>query len=186
MLSHDEIIQLTHEYGGDWGLDHTRRLLHLVPILADRKDYNQEAVWIAAHLHDWGGFSKWMVPGVEHYDRSAQIARKFLIEQDCPEELVNLIEECIRYHHGGDPRRSFESILLTDADALDLLGVVGTLRIFALNPRDIRKGYKAALMWRERELAAICLDTTRELAKERVQESDYLIKKFEEETFGIF
>ncbi len=185
-MDREEIVRLTREYGGDWGVNHARRLLHMVWILAEGRDYNEEAIWLAAHLHDWGGYGKWVVPGVEHEVRSKQVAEQFLPENGFDPELNRLVLECIEFHHGGSPDRSFESILLADADALDLLGVVGTLRIFAMCPRNLRAGYEATRRFRERELAAICLEKTRELAAERLAETDDLLRRFEEETFGYF
>lgn len=185
-MDHDEITRLTQEYGGDWGTKHSERLLHLVPILADGKPYDSEAVWLAAYLHDWGGYQAWYKQGIEHYDRSAELARDFLAERDCPQPLMDLVLECIACHHGGAPDRSFESRLLADADALDLLGIVGAARTFAMNPRDIKAGLEWVKKWRDRCTAAITLDKTRELAAKRIEETDQFIKTFEEETFGIF
>lgn len=185
-MNHDDIAQLTQDYGGNWGIKHTERLLHLVPILADGQDYNEEAVWIAAHLHDWGGYQPWIKPDVQHYDRSAEVARDFLTERGCPDELKELVIECIACHHGGDPNRSFESRLLTDADALDLLGIVGAARTFALNSRDIKGGYEWVKKWRATCLAAITLPKTKELAAVRVAETDEFLRVFEDETFGLF
>jgi hypothetical protein len=31
-LDKDEIARLTEQYGGEWGINHTRRLLHLVEL----------------------------------------------------------------------------------------------------------------------------------------------------------
>ena len=186
MMNHDEIIKLTLEYGRNWGIKHTERLLHLVPILAEGREYNEEAVWIAAYLHDWGGYQKFYNPDVQHYDRSAELAREFLTERNCPEDLKELVIECIACHHGGDPNRSIESRLLTDADALDLLGVVGAARTFAMNNRDILGGYEWVKKWREKCLAAITLPKTKEMAAKRVAETDEFLAKFQEETFGLF
>ncbi len=52
IIDKDESIYLTREYGGEWGLNHTRRLLHLIFILGADQIYAEEAVWLAAHLHD--------------------------------------------------------------------------------------------------------------------------------------
>jgi len=186
MLDHDEIINLTQEYGLDWGMNHTKRLLHLIPILADGREYNEEAVWLAAHLHDWGGYAKFAKPGVEHYDRSVEVARDFLAERDCPEGLKELVLECIQHHHGGDPNRSIESILLADADILDLLGVVGFARCFGLAPRSVKTGVMLVKKFRDGGVKGMILPKTKELAAERLKETDELLKKLDEETFGIY
>ena len=77
-LDRDEIAALTEEYGGAWGINHSRRLLHLVTLIRDDRDYDDEVVWLAAHLHDWGGYSQWAQSGVDHAVRSAEVAAGFL------------------------------------------------------------------------------------------------------------
>ena len=186
MLARQEIEKLTLEYGGEWGINHSKRLLHLVSILGEGMDYNEEAVWLAAYLHDWGGYTPWMTQGVEHEVRSVEVAREFLEKNRYPEELSELVLECIGCHHGGPADRSIESILLTDADALDLLGVVGVMRICCMVPRNLGGAYAAVKKWRERETAAICLEKTRQIAAKRIEETDEMLRAFEEETFGMF
>lgn len=185
-MDQDEIVRLTDEYGTDWGTDHAKRLIHIVSMLGEKLDYNKEAIWIAAYLHDWGGYTKWMLPGVDHWTRSAEVARDFLTERGCPKDLMELVIECIANHHGGDPDRSIESRLFTDADALDLLGVVGTLRVFGMNPRNLKGAITAVKRYRDWCIKSITMPQTRELADKRIQETDDLLKRFEEETFGIY
>ena len=48
----DEIAALTEEYGGSWGINHTRRLLRLVDLVGGDQGWDRDAVWLAAHLHD--------------------------------------------------------------------------------------------------------------------------------------
>lgn len=180
------LANLTLEYGGNWGLDHTKRLLHWVEILGEGLDYDKEIVAIAAYLHDWGGYAKYILDGVDHAVRSKQVVAEFLAEKGYPKDKSDRVLECIEFHHGGDPKRSIESILLTDADALDMLGVVGTLRVFAMCPRDIRTGYHAVKKWRDTSIAAITLDKSKEIAQKRVAETNQLLQMFEEETFGLF
>ena len=59
----DEIVSLTKGYGGDWGINHTLRLLHLIEIIGKGREYDPDVVWVAAYLHDWGGYSPWIQPG---------------------------------------------------------------------------------------------------------------------------
>ncbi len=80
-IDKEEIVRLTEEYGGPWGINHTRRLLHLISIIGEGQEYNAEVVWVAAHLHDWGGYPKWAQTGVDHALRSRQVAEEFLAEK---------------------------------------------------------------------------------------------------------
>lgn len=185
-IDRDEIVQLTEEYGGQWGINHTRRLLRLISLIGEGEPYNEDALWLAAHLHDWGGYQPWAERGIDHALRSKQVAETFLTERDCPEDLKELVLECIEHHHHGDPNRSLEAILLSDADALDFLGVVGVLRDFSKNPRDLRKGYEASRKRRATLPAMLCLEKSQDLARQRIQHMDELFARFEADSWGDF
>ena len=181
-----EVVRLTEEYGGAWGINHTRRLLHLTIVIGEGIDYNTDAVWLAAHLHDWGAYTKWAQKDIDHVERSLQVARDFLAERSLPSDFQTLVLECIALHHTGGSERSIESILLRDADVLDFLGVVGVLRDFSKNARDLRGAYQVVQKRREKLPALLTLDKSKALAAERLQFMDELLARFEGESFGCF
>ena len=94
--------------------------------------------------------------------------------------------ECIEQHHQGGANRRIESILLSDADALDFLGVVGVLRDFAKKPKDLREAYKTVRIRMEKLPKMICLAKTYEIAGKMIQELESLLSTFEAESFGCF
>lgn len=185
-IDKDEIARLTEEYGGEWGINHTRRLLHLVAAIGEGLAYDAEAVWVAAHLHDWGAYAPWAQKGVDHALRSRQVAEAFLSERDCPEELKALVLECIALPHAAGAERSLEAILLRDADVLDFLGVVGILRDFSKNPRELRKAYEVVRRRRDKLPALLCIEKAKEIAAQRVKEMDEVLAQLEAESFGCF
>jgi len=181
-----EIENLTEQRGGEWGINHTRRLLKLVEQIGAGLQYNQEAVWIAAHLHDWGAYAPWAQKGVDHVVRSTQVAEDYLTAHDCPADLKALILECVALHHTAGSERSPEATLLRDADGLDFLGVVGVLRDISKNPRDLRLAYEQVKKRRATVPPMLQLAASQAMAAERVQRMDQLLKDFEAETFGLF
>jgi uncharacterized protein len=185
-IDKDEIVRLTEQYGGEWGINHTRRLLRLVSSIGEGLEYDAEAVWLAAHLHDWGAYAPWAQKDVDHVLRSTQVAESFLSERNCPEELKSLILECIELHHSGRSERSLESILLRDADVLDFLGVVGIMRDVSKNPRNLRKARQEIQKRRDKLPALLCLEKAQEIAAERIKEMDELLVQFEVESFGCY
>jgi len=185
-LDREEIAALTQEYGGQWGISHTRRLLQIISTIGEGQSYNSEALWLAAHLHDWGGYSKWAQKDVDHAARSTEVAEAFLTERGCDPALKDLVLECIRLHHSGGPSRSLESQLLSDADALDFLGVVGVLRDFSKNPRDMRKAYDTTRKRRAKLPDTLCLAMSKELAGDRIRQMDELLQRFEDQSWGYF
>jgi uncharacterized protein len=182
----EEIIQLTQEYGKDWGTNHTLRLLHLISIIGEGRHYDQEVIWISAYLHDWGGYGKWAQPGVDHAVRSTEVAREFMEERDFPEETVKRVLECIATHHSGDQNRSFEARLLSDADGLDFLGSVGIFRDISKNPREIRQGVETIKKRMQKIPAQLCLEKSRQMAKIRLEEMQQILEQFEASSFGYY
>jgi HD superfamily phosphodiesterase len=181
-----EIAKMTEEHGGTWGINHTRRLLKLVEQISQGLTYDSEAVWIAAHLHDWGAYAPWAQKGVDHTLRSGQVADAFLTERGCPEDLKRLVLECIALHHTAGSDRSLEATLMRDADGLDFLGAVGVLRDFSKNPRDLRAAFDQVRMRREKVPAMLHLERAKALAAVRLEKMDALLEEFEAETFGCF
>ena len=82
--------------------------------------------------------------------------------------LLDFVWLAAHLHHRGGSDRRIESILLSDADALDFLCVVGVLRDFAKKPEDLRDGYKTVRARMEKLPKLICLEKTKELAAQRM------------------
>ena len=185
-IDRDELVRLTEEYGGAWGINHTRRLLRLISIIGEGQAYNTDALWVAAHLHDWGGYGKWAQPGVDHALRSRQVAETFLAERNYPPDEAKLILDCIEFHHADNSARCLEVQLLSDADALDFLGVVGVLRDVSKNAKDLRQAYDISRKRRAKLPGMLCLAKSKEIAVQRLADMDDLFAKFEADSFGCF
>lgn len=181
-----EIESLTEKYGGAWGINHTRRLLCLVEDIGEGRDYNRDAIWLAAHLHDWGAYAPWAQAGVDHAVRSTQVAEEFLKDRPLPEEFKALVVECIAKHHTAGSDMSLEAMLLRDADVLDFLGIVGILRDVSKNPRELRKAYDAIRKRRDTLPGLLRLEKARKLGAERVKEMDRVLAQWEGESCGNF
>jgi uncharacterized protein len=182
----DEIERLTEEYGGQWGINHTRRLLQLIAVIGERQTYDADVVWVAAHLHDWGGYGDFKQKGADHALRSRQVAEPFLNARDFPDVFTATVLTCIETHHSGDPNRCIEAVLLSDADMLDFLGPVGILRDFSKNPRNLRAAYNKTKSRLEKLPAMLCLDKSKEIAAQRAEAHAHILKAFEEQAFGHF
>lgn len=185
-IDRDELVRLTEEYGGIWGISHVRRLLRMVAIIGEGQQYDENAVWVAAHLHDWGAYPAWAQNSVDHVVRSEEVAQSFMEEKGYPEDFRALVLECIHYHHLCGPNRSIESVLLSDADILDFLGVVGVMRDFSKNFKDMRKAFDSVKKRRAKLPGMLCLEKSKELAAVRLQQMDEVLERFEQDSGGYF
>jgi hypothetical protein len=161
-------------------------LLKLIGQIGAGLTYNHEALWIAAHMHDWGAYAPWAQKGVDHVLRSGQVVDEYLTAHDCAAELKALILECIALHHTAGPNRSLEAVLLRDADGLDFLGVVGVLRDFSKNPRDLRAAYEQVKKRRLTVPPMLQLATAKAIAEKRIREMDALLQQWDADSFGCF
>src|SRR5690242_13413598 len=123
-----KVAALTEEYGGEYTINHAQRLIQLVEVIADGAAYDQDAVWLAAHMHDWGTLPRWSRADISHSRRSRDLAEEHLRKLKCSAQTAARVLEAIEYHHGGADDRCIEAILLRDADALDGMGAMGVVR----------------------------------------------------------
>ena len=185
-MNKDKITQLTMQYGGEYGLNHTKRLLYIISLIGEGMKFDEEVLWAAAYLHDWGGYPTWALSGVDHAKRSKQVAENFLNEEGYEENFIIHVLECIEYHHGGNEHRSIESKLLSDADAIDFFGVIGILREFSTKPRKLREAFESTKSRMEKNKNIICFDKSKQIIEKRVIRAERLLLEFEEESFGYF
>lgn len=193
-----QIVRLTEEYGGDWEVQHARRILKLSALIGEGRNYSTDIVWVAAYLRNWGACPKFARAGVARAARSVEVAQPYLVEAQCQAEWIPKILEAIAAE-AGDPRLGgLEAVLVAEADALDGLGLVGVLREFAMIPAKLRGTYSTptnagmrgaferVVVRAENQPALLRLEKSRALARERVVRMRELFRAFEEETFGYF
>ena len=104
-ISLAELILKTDEYGAGWALAHARRVLLLARRIAGDLQPDWLALEYAAYLHDWGAFSQFAQPGVDHALRSRQVVEsQVLPEAGLPAETAARILDAIEYHDYRDSR----------------------------------------------------------------------------------
>jgi uncharacterized protein len=174
----------------------SERILALVEQIGDGIDYDREVVWMAAYLHDWGACPKWAREGVTHSSRSCEVAGAYLKKAGWPAERVQAVLDAIRFHHGGSAERMPETVLLSDADALDSLGVLGVVKEFAMIPAQLkgdyaipgefglREAFERARIRRDNLPGVLRLEKSRELAAARIAEMDRIFELIEHDSFG--
>src|SRR5690242_1556692 len=72
-LTLDDIIQMTLDVGEDWAVAHAERLLALIGRIGADMPYDSDVLELAAYMHDWGAFPRYIEKDVEHAIRSRQV-----------------------------------------------------------------------------------------------------------------
>ena len=175
--------QLIFECGGEYGLNHSKRLIALVDLISDKKPYNKDIVLFCAYTHDLGAFKKYAIDGVDHAVRSREVVEGLLSDYDFPEEDKLIILEVIENHHRKDPGKSYEALLFRDADALDFLGIS---RDFSRTPFDLKKAFQSIKRHRNDLASIVELDSAKAILQERLIEMDNFIKVFEKESMTFY
>jgi uncharacterized protein len=115
------------------GLDHVLRVRDIALKIAEAipEPVDREVLEVAALLHDIGRVSR----DKDHAKCSAEIAYIILKLACFPEDKVRKVVEAIQSHSfsEGVKPMSIEAKILSDADKLDALGVIGIARVFAFS-----------------------------------------------------
>jgi uncharacterized protein len=184
----EQIRQLTLAYGEGWGYAHVRRVLELTRRVGEGLVYDDNAMAYAVYLHDWGAFPKYYQHGVDHALRSRQVAEHEILPMTTlPAATQLLIADAIEFHDYRDlrPAPSLESLILREADWLDMLGAIGIVREFAWGPNDLQRCYDRVLQRRAGIAGRFTLPASLALAEQRLAQMSAILRQLEEESFGI-
>jgi uncharacterized protein len=187
-LSLSDIIQRTQQDGGDWAVAHARRLVELIHDIGKEIAFNQDAVTLAAYLHDWVAFPQYAQPGVSHALRSRQVAETEILPRvDLPAPVIRIVLEAIELHDYRDARQtqSSEVLLLREADMLEFLGILGIAREFAWGHHDMAGSYQRILQRRAGIVGRFTLPHARRIAEVRLEHMDSCLSWLNEEGYKI-
>ncbi|SFS76246.1 HD domain-containing protein [Brevundimonas viscosa] len=155
-----------------WGWRHSERdyLLAMAVAEAEGLAVDPDVIFAAAFLHDWGGIEPFAAPGVDHAERSVELAEPFLREAGFPMDKFPAVRAAILGHMYDREPEGPEAVALHDADLLDFLGATGAARMLAVTGE--RPDYDQALGRIERFAAELPdqlkTSAAREMAAPRV------------------
>lgn len=187
-LTLDDIIQMTLQVGEAWAVAHAKRLILLIKQIGADIPYDVHIMELAAYMHDWGAFPKYMQKGVEHAVRSRQVVETEILScLDLTPAQKNILLETIELHDYRDtrPTQSSEALLLREADMLEFLGIIGMARDFARGPRNVEICYKRILSRRDDIQGRFTLPRAQEIALIRLERMEKSLQWLNEESFGI-
>ena len=149
--------------------------------------YDSYLMELAAYLHDWGAFPKYIQKDVEHALRSRQVVeREILPYLDLTEERKAILLETIELHDYRDPRspKSKEALLLREADMLEFLGMIGMAREFARGPKNVEVCYKRILSRRYGIQGRFTIPRAQEIGQVRLERMEQSLQWLLDESFG--
>lgn len=153
------------------GWPHVVRVGLLAGRLARRLDLDEGVLYAAVMLHDVGR----AVPGEGHHAvKSAEFAEGLLAALGYSESQVEAVRHAILAHSYslGVKARTLEAMVLSDADKLDALGVVGAARAFITGFQRGRSLWESLRHFREKLLrlpSLMYLEESRVIAERRVK-----------------
>jgi len=114
------------------GPDHHVRVLENAMRLAGGQEVDMEVLTTACLLHDISAYFP-DETGDRYHEEDPRRAEEILRENDFPVNKITNVVDAIRNHGSGvdfkTQRNSIESIILCDADKLDVFGPIGIARI---------------------------------------------------------
>jgi uncharacterized protein len=187
-LTFDDIIQMTVQVGEDWAIAHAKRLIELVKQISGDLSYDTHIMELAAYMHDWGAFPKYIQKDIEHAVRSRQVVESEILPHlPLTADQKEILLETIELHDYRDlrPTQSNEALLLREADMLEFLGMIGMAREFARGPRNVETCYKRILSRRNGIQNRFTLPRAREIARVRLERMNTCLGWLGEESFGV-
>jgi uncharacterized protein len=175
---------------------HQPRLYHLAKRLAEGQPYDDDVLYAAAWLHDLGVFvghrpdDPAALAAWDNVAYAVKAVPKLLHELGFPAAKIPAAAEAIRTHLPSGHPTTFEGTLLRDADILEQLGAIGTLRAVSKVGRDtrfVRLSDPLRTLRRnvERLPAQLRLASARRLAQPRVEALKAFLAAAEAEADGI-
>ena len=187
-LSLDDIVQMTQGVGENWAIAHAKRLIELVKRISDNFPYDAHIMELAAYMHDWGAFPKYVQKDVEHAVRSRQVVESAILSGlPLTADQKEILLETIELHDYRDmrPTKSNEALLLREADMLEFLGMMGMAREFARGPKNVETCYKRVLSRRDGIRDRFTLPRAQEIAKTKLDRMETCLGWLNEESFGV-
>ena len=187
-LTLDDIIELTLEVGEDWAVAHAERLLRLIEEIGVDLAYDSDVLELAAYVHDWGAFPRYIQKDVEHALRSRQVVEEEILPfLNLTDEQKELLLETIELHDYRDTRTptSNEALLLREADMLEFLGMIGMAREFARGPKNVETCYNRILSRKYGIEGRFTLPRAQEIAIVRLKRMEESLQWLNEESFGV-
>lgn len=172
-----------------WGWRHSERDYLLAMEIAYRENMvvDQDVLFAAAFLHDAGAIEPFAQDGVDHAERSVQLAEPLLKDAGFPMAKFPAVRMAILGHmFDKDPGTSAEAVVLHDADTLDFLGATGVARRLSVtgDATDLDAGIGRIRLFATELGGRLITRTAIQQARRRIKTMNSFLKELKAETPG--
>jgi len=121
-----------HHFSGH-DFSHVLRVQKLCRVIGEEENADMLVLLASALLHDLARDEERKNPGVDHAEKSAEIAKDILQRTGFPREKIPAVVYAIRVHRftKGVTPTTLEAKILQDADRIDISGAIGIATTFA-------------------------------------------------------
>lgn len=170
-----------------WGWQHSERNFLLAVSIAEQEriSIDKDVLFAAAFLHDAGAIDPFSKEGVDHAERSAQLAEPLLRDAGFPMAKFPAVRTAILTHmFDKDPGAHAEAIVLHDADTLDFLGATGVARRLSVTGTapDIGAGLVRIKRFSDELGQRLITRAAQRLARQRIQTMKRFLDELKLET----
>jgi len=112
---------------------HVLRVQKLCRVIGKEENADMLILLASALLHDLGRDEERKNPGIDHAEKSAEVAKEILHKIEFPCEKIPAVLYAIRVHRfsKGVTPTTLEARILQDADRIDISGAIGIATTFA-------------------------------------------------------
>jgi uncharacterized protein len=172
-----------------WGWTHSERDYQLAVEIAAEEGFaiDRDVLFAAAFTHDIGAIGDFQKAGVDHAERSVELAEPMLNEAGFPMAKWPAVRSAILGHmHDKPAGEGNAGIVLHDADTLDFLGTVGVARRLSVTGigTDSSVGIARIRDFADQLAERLVTATAKAKAAPRIMEMRRFLAEWESETFG--
>lgn len=169
-----------------WGWRHSERdyLLAVSIAQAERLTIDHDILFAAAFLHDAGAIAPFAKNGVDHAERSAELAEPFLQDAGFPMEKFPAVRSAILSHMFDKNPSGPEAVVLHDADTVDFLGATGIARRLSVTGSavDMDGGMARAELFASELPSRLVTRAARRMGRDRVETMKDFFEQLKRET----
>jgi len=126
----EKVRKIVEDKGGH-DFSHIERVYNFAIEISEGLDLDLDVIKVSALLHDIAKEKEMNGNVKDHAEQGAIEAKKILEEMEFPEDKMEYVYKCIKFHNKPDNNSPIDEVrVLNEADGLEGIGAVGIIRGF--------------------------------------------------------